>query len=62
MEQQYLIDTNPVIDFFNGKLTEGGKNFIAAIDPAISVITHIELLSNKTSLPMNGRSYRLLYR
>ncbi len=47
MEQQYLIDSNPVIDFFNGKMTAGGKNFIAAIDPAISVITHIELLSNK---------------
>lgn len=47
MERKYLIDSNPVIDFFNGKLTAGGKNFIAAIEPAISVITHIELLSNK---------------
>lgn len=41
------MDTNPVIDFFNGKLSENGKNFIASIEPAISVITHIELLSNK---------------
>jgi predicted nucleic acid-binding protein len=47
MERKYLIDSNPVIDFFNGKLTEAGKNLIVAIDPAISVITHIELLSNK---------------
>ncbi len=47
MEQKYLIDSNPVIDFFNGKLTAGGKNFIAAIDPVVSVITHIELLNNK---------------
>lgn len=47
MEQKYLIDSNPVIDFFSGKLTVEGKNFIAAIDPVISVITHIELLSNK---------------
>lgn len=36
-----------VIDFFNGKLNEQGRNFIAAIDPLISVITKIELLSNK---------------
>ena len=47
MEQKYLIDSNPVIDFFNGKLTAGGKNFIAAIDPVVSVITHTELLDNK---------------
>lgn len=52
MEQQYLMDSNPVIDFFNGKLTERGKNFIAAINPAIAVITHIELLSNK-NIPSN---------
>jgi predicted nucleic acid-binding protein len=47
MVNQYLIDTNPVIDFFNGKLSAEGKKLIAAIEPAISVITHIELLSNK---------------
>lgn len=41
------MDTNAVIDFFNGKLSAGGKKIIAAIEPAISVITHIELLSNK---------------
>jgi predicted nucleic acid-binding protein len=47
MVEHYLIDTNPVIDFFNGKLSAEGKKLIAAIEPAISVITHIELLSNK---------------
>lgn len=47
MEQQYLIDSNPLIDFFNSKLNERGQNFIAAIDPFISVITKIELLGNK---------------
>lgn len=47
MGQQYLMDSNPVIDFFNGRLPTGGKNFMASIEPAISVITHIELLSNK---------------
>lgn len=51
MVEQYLMDTNPVIDFFNGKLSEKGKKFIAAIEPAISVITHIELLSNKNIPP-----------
>ena len=47
MVEQYLMDTNPVIDFFNGKLSQKGKKFIAVIEPAISVVTHIELLSNK---------------
>lgn len=47
MEQQHLMDTNAVIDFFNGRLPAKGKDFMATIEPAISVITHIELLSNK---------------
>lgn len=47
MGQQYLVDTNPVIDFFNGRLPIKGENFMKSIEPAISVITHIELLSNK---------------
>ena len=47
MVDQYLMDTNPIIDFFNGKLSENGKKFFASIEPAISVITQIELLSNK---------------
>ncbi len=41
------MDSNAVIDFFNSKLNPGGKNFIASVDPRISVITQIELLSNK---------------
>ncbi len=47
MEQQYLMDSNAIIDFFNGKLNPAGKNFVASCDPRISVITQIELLSNK---------------
>ena len=43
----YLLDTNPVIDFFNKKLPQEGKNLITNIEPAISVITYIELFSNK---------------
>lgn len=41
------MDSNPVIDFFNGRLPTAGKNFMTSLQPAISVITHIELLSNK---------------
>lgn len=47
MVELYLLDTNPVIDFFNGRLPVTGKNFITGIEPAISVISNIELLSNK---------------
>lgn len=47
MVEEYLIDTNPIIDFFNGRLTENAKRFLAKLEPAISVITHIELMSNK---------------
>lgn len=47
MVEKYLMDTNPVIDFFNGRLSTNGKKFIAALEPSISVITQIELLSNK---------------
>ena len=47
MEQRFLIDTNPVIDFFNGKLSKEGKEFLSLLEPIISIITQIELLSNK---------------
>lgn len=45
------MDTNAVVDFFNGKLPAKGKYLMAAQQPAISVITHIELLSNKNIPP-----------
>lgn len=47
MVEQYLLDTNPVIDFFNGSVPIAGKNFIARIEPAISIISYIEMFSNK---------------
>ena len=47
MVEKYLMDTNPIIDFFNGRLSANAKKLIATIEPSISVITHIELLSNK---------------
>ena len=43
MGQKYLMDTNAVIDFFNGSLPANGKKLISSIEPAISVITQIEL-------------------
>ena len=42
----YLLDTNTVIDFFNAKLPDNGKNLLLSIEPAISVITFIELFSS----------------
>jgi predicted nucleic acid-binding protein len=43
--QRYLIDTNVIIDFFNGKLTERAKELMFAVSPEISIITNIELFS-----------------
>jgi predicted nucleic acid-binding protein len=47
MEQRYLIDTNCILDFSNGKLPEKAKLFLASVideQPCISVINKIELL------------------
>ncbi len=47
---RYLMDTNAVIDFLIGKLPAAAKEKILGIEPAISVITYIELFSsNKIS-------------
>ena len=51
MGPQYLIDTNVVIDFFNGRLPINGQRLLTAIVPAISVITHIELFSKARLSP-----------
>lgn len=45
MGKEYLIDSNAVIDFCNGKLPDGGRNLLFSIEqPIISIITHIEVL------------------
>jgi predicted nucleic acid-binding protein len=49
MGQRYLIDTNVLIDFFNGRLPEDAKSLLFSIEPIISVITHIELFSSKNA-------------
>ena len=46
MGKKYLIDSNSIIDFCNGKLPEPGRKLLFSIkQPVISVITHIEILS-----------------
>ena len=44
MEQEYLIDTNAVIDYLDNKLPEVGSGLIDGITPQISVISRMELL------------------
>jgi len=44
MEQEYLIDTNAVIDYLDNKLPEAGCGLIDGITPQIAVITRMELL------------------
>lgn len=42
----YLLDTNAVIDFCNAKLPVDAKKLLTSIEPAISVITRIELFAS----------------
>ncbi|OQX80972.1 MAG: hypothetical protein B6D61_01275 [Bacteroidetes bacterium 4484_249] len=59
MGQQYLIDSNAVIDYLSGKLHTDGMAFMNEIIdqiPVISVITQIEILGYKTT----SEAYRLL--
>ncbi len=47
MEQGYLVDTNCIIDFANGKLPEAVKVFLSTVldgQPCISIINKIEIL------------------
>jgi predicted nucleic acid-binding protein len=45
MGARYLIDTNVLIDFCNGSLSEGGRAFLEGIAPEISIVTNIELFA-----------------
>jgi len=51
MGQEYIIDTNSVIDYLSNKIPEKGLLFIDSISTSISVMTRIELLGwyNATS-------------
>lgn len=47
MGKKFLIDTNAIIDFSEGKLPSEGKLFLSRIldtEPCISIVTKIELL------------------
>lgn len=57
MVELYLLDTNPVIDFFNGKLPEKGKKLISEIEPVISVITYIVIIPYRKK---KKRNYQIL--
>lgn len=46
MGKRYLVDTNAIIDFLNGKLPEAGRDLLADVEPVISIISKIELFSS----------------
>jgi predicted nucleic acid-binding protein len=46
MGTKYLIDSNVIIDFFNGKLPYPGRQLLSGTEPFISIITYIELFSS----------------
>jgi len=48
----YLLDTNVIIDFFNGRLPPSGQLLLLDSTPVISVITHIELFSTNSLTPV----------
>jgi hypothetical protein len=45
MGKRYLVDSNVIIDFCNGKLPTEGKNLLLNINPEISIVTHIEIFA-----------------
>ena len=57
MGKRYLIDSNAIIDFCNGKLPTNGRNFMMGVSPEISIITNIELFATKNISP---EEYELL--
>jgi predicted nucleic acid-binding protein len=57
MVKKYLIDSNTIIDFCNGKLPINGRNFLMEISPEISIITNIELFATKN---ISQEEYELL--
>ena len=45
MGKRYLVDSNTVIDFCNGKLPNEGKNLLTSISPEISIVTNVEIFA-----------------
>ena len=54
---RYLLDSNVIIDFCNGKLPANGKELLKNIAPEISIITNIELFATKN---ISQQEYALL--
>ena len=57
MGTRYLIDSNAIIDFCNGKLPTKGKELMMGIEPEISIVSNIEIFSTKN---INEEEYSLL--
>jgi predicted nucleic acid-binding protein len=57
MGKRYLIDSNAIIDFCNGRLPINGRNFLMGISPEISIVTNIELFATKN---ISQEEYELL--
>lgn len=57
MGKRCLIDSNVIIDFCNGKLSESGRSYLEGVDPEISIITNIELFATKN---ISGQERALL--
>ncbi len=49
MGKGYLIDSNTIIDLFNGSLHKDGIAFMISIDPIISIVTYIEIFSSRNA-------------
>jgi predicted nucleic acid-binding protein len=47
MGERCLIDSNVIIDFCNGKVSENGRRFLERLAPEISIVTNIELFATK---------------
>lgn len=52
MGKGYLIDSNVIIDFFSGSLSESGRQLVSTMSPSISIISQIEIFS-KANIPFN---------
>lgn len=57
MGKRYLVDSNAIIDFCNGKLPTNGRNFMMGVSPEISIVTNIELFATKN---ISQEEYKLL--
>jgi predicted nucleic acid-binding protein len=57
MGKRYLMNSNVVIDFCNGRMPENGRVFLMAVNPKISIVTNFELFATKN---ISKEEYELL--